>query len=304
MTKFYTKDKKIHPITSRKMNMGTYQHSVAHLSVPKRLSRQKVTTRIFYNDRDRMVQDIRVLSEKYPKLEFADTRADQLNWIDIYPSSKSNQAVKFIEDNDSKRTFPNITAKTVIERRQQIKSKHELINPNLTTTISDRIAQGLPLKPFDNEDWKRVEGIKQKLKDSNLDWDKAGIEPIKVQKLSSGEIDVIDGDHRVLAARQLGIKVPIEFKKNTQPQKKLSRTSLQPLLDNFTQKSVNGNKYHQTRYRGTKGDYRILVDVTTYHENRGPKDYDLRIEKNGSTVKEKSYSSGEQLQSDLEEYLK
>ena len=38
MTKFYTKDKKVRPISSRKISVGTYQKGTAHLGVPKRIS--------------------------------------------------------------------------------------------------------------------------------------------------------------------------------------------------------------------------------------------------------------------------
>jgi hypothetical protein len=40
MTKFYTKDKKVRPITNRQTTIGSYQTGTAHLSVPKRISKK------------------------------------------------------------------------------------------------------------------------------------------------------------------------------------------------------------------------------------------------------------------------
>ena len=42
MTKFYTKNKKVRPITPRQHKVGTYQQGIAHLNVPKKLGNKKV----------------------------------------------------------------------------------------------------------------------------------------------------------------------------------------------------------------------------------------------------------------------
>ena len=43
MTKFYTKDKKVRPISKRRISTGTYQTGTAHLNVPKTMSPKQAT---------------------------------------------------------------------------------------------------------------------------------------------------------------------------------------------------------------------------------------------------------------------
>ena len=89
----------------------------------------------------------------------------------------------------------------------------------------------------------------------------------------------------------------------SQPKKHLNKSSLQPLLTNYSQRSVNGNLYRVTRFRGNRNSYRILVDVTKFHNGSKP-DYDLKIEKDGKEVLVKSYGTEEELLNTLQEYTK
>ena len=85
--------------------------------------------------------------------------------------------------------------------------------------------------------------------------------------------------------------------------KHLNKSSLQSLLTNYSQRSVNGNLYRVTRFRGNRNSYRILVDVTKFHNGSKP-DYDLKIEKDGKEVLVKSYGTEEELLNTLQEYTK
>jgi rubrerythrin len=46
MTRFYTKDKKVRPITKRRMHVGSMQTGVAHLGVPRRISENYRTQKL------------------------------------------------------------------------------------------------------------------------------------------------------------------------------------------------------------------------------------------------------------------
>lgn len=89
----------------------------------------------------------------------------------------------------------------------------------------------------------------------------------------------------------------------SQPKKHLNKSSLQPLLTNYSQRSVNGNLYRVTRFRGNRNGCRVLVDVTKFHNGSKP-DYDLKIEKDGKEVLVKSYGTEEELLNTLQEYTK
>ena len=112
-----------------------------------------------------------------------------------------------------------------------------------------------------------------------------------------------NGRHRAKAALELGIKKVPVVEVTNKPQKKLSKSSLQPLLTDFSQRSTNGNLYRVTRFRGNRNGCRVLVDVTKFHNGSKP-DYDLKIEKDGKEVLVKSYGTEEELLNTLQEYTK
>ena len=88
------------------------------------------------------------------------------------------------------------------------KKKVFLIDPFDTITVSDLINQGkLPLRPFDEDDWKRVRKFEDMLS-KGMD---IPVIVIRRKKLN-GEYYVIDGDHRVLAARKLNKKIRAKFR--------------------------------------------------------------------------------------------
>lgn len=89
-----------------------------------------------------------------------------------------------------------------IQTKLKIPKNIVMLDPFKVTTVTDMInPKTLPLRPFDKKDWKRVQQIEDAMKRGEY------IRPVTFRKKDS-KIVIVDGDHRVQATRNVGVKIP------------------------------------------------------------------------------------------------